>query len=319
MPRVSVHVVTYNNNGTIYQTLAALIEQTYTDFEVAIVDNASSDDTTDYYNDIPCKVFENDTNIGYAAAHNQAIAATDSDYVLTLNPDIVLNPDFIAEMVTALDDNDQLGSASGCLLRVDNLEDAPKIIDSTGLQMSRSRRQQLRNMSRPTSMRPTQPEPIFGPDGAAAFYRRRMLEDIAIEGEIFDVDFFMHKEDVDVCWRAQLRGWQSIYVPNAIAKHIRHFRPGYRQDIAPYIRASALRNRYFLLLKNDLPRHFWQDIFHILSYDVGILLYILLREPGTISAYTDVIRKRRRMLHKRRIIQEARQVEPQQLRQWFVG
>jgi GT2 family glycosyltransferase len=144
-----------------------------------------------------------------------------------------------------------------------------------------------------------------------------MLEDIRVSDEIFDPDFFMHKEDVDVCWRAQLRGWSSVYVPGAVAYHIRHFRPGQRQAVSPHMRFLGVRNRYLLMLKNDIPAHFWCDLPAIAFYDLRILAYLLLRERSSLRAFRSIWQLRQRMRKKRRIIQASRQVDWRQLRRWF--
>lgn len=319
MPRVSVHIVTYNNQDTIIHTLDSLFQQHYQDYSVLVVDNASIDNTIVHCQEFPLRLYQNSDNVGYAVAHNQALALTDSDYVLTLNPDMFLHPDFIAEMVRVLDSNPQLGSAAGCLLRVNALDEVPRTVDSTGLHMSRTRRQRLRNETKLSIYKPVEAALIFGPDGAAAFYRRAMLEHIAIEGEVFDSDFFIHKEDVDVCWRAQLYGWKSVYVPTAFAKHIRFFRPGRRKDIPCHIRIMALRNRYFLMFKNELASHFLSDFIYIIGYDLGILAYVILREPRLLAAYVEVVRKMPRMLAKRRIIAQHRLANAKTMRQWFLS
>jgi GT2 family glycosyltransferase len=220
-------------------------------------------------------------------------------------------------MQDALAAEARIGSAAGCLLRVESLGAAPTCIDSAGLFMRRNRRQGLRFEGRPVAECPTQLEPIFGPDGAAAFYRRAMLEDIGVEGEIFDADFFMHKEDVDVCWRAQWRGWESVYVPDALAHHVRGFRPGQRSKVTAAMRCYGTRNRYLLMLKNEAPAHFFRDSAAITLYDLGILAYVLLRERETFNAFRSAWALRGRMLHKRRIIQNGRRATWREMRQWF--
>ncbi|MBI5929656.1 MAG: glycosyltransferase family 2 protein [Chloroflexi bacterium] len=315
--QISVHIVTYNSAAHIEMCLDSLLNQQSVEFGVLVVDNASSDDTVAQVEKKGVEVVVNPDNRGYSAAHNLAIGRTQSEYVLTLNPDVWLAPDYLAKMVAVLDENPQLGSAAGRLLRVEKLGETPQLIDSTGLLMSRSRRQLLRNCGDPVAQTPMQGDRVFGPDGAAAVYRRAMLEDIAIEGEIFDEDFFMHKEDVDVCWRAQLRGWQSAYVPEAVGHHIRGFRPGHRERVSADMRFLGVRNRYLLMMKNEITPHFWRDAPAILWYDLKILGFILLKERASLRAFGSAWQLRRRMMSKRRIIQAGRKVEWQQLCGWF--
>jgi GT2 family glycosyltransferase len=308
MPTVSVHVVTHNSASTLETCLRAVQEQTYRDFAIHVIDNASQDGSLQIAQRLDVPVIANATNLGYAAAHNHAIDSTDSAYVLTLNPDVWLERDFLRAMVAALDADSHLGSAAGCLMRVEHLGDVPTHLDGVGISMTRSRRQRLISEGLPVKQRPTHALSIFGPDGAAAFYRRAMLDDIRVMGEVFDTDFFMHKEDIDVCWRAQLRGWKSLYVPGAVAQHVRGFRPGQRQGVTDHMRFLGVRNRYLLMLKNELPTHFWRDFPAIAAYDIGILAYLLLRERASLRSYPSVLRLLPRILSKRRIIQSSRVV-----------
>jgi GT2 family glycosyltransferase len=259
----------------------------------------------------------NDHNLGYSVAHNQALAISDSKYVLTLNPDVALQPNFIQKMVMTLENDPALGSAAGCLLRVDQLGDTPVIIDSTGLYMRRTRRQGLRFEGTAIAKCPLQPSEIFGPDGAAAFYRRDMLNDIATEGEIFDGDFFTQKADIDICWRAQLRGWKSFYVPDAIAHHVRTFRPGHRKNVSPSMRKYGVQNRYLLMMKNEVNQLFWRDFWAISIYDLAILFFILLRERDSFSALLSAWNLRKRMMQKRRVIHANRTASIQEMRRWL--
>lgn len=306
---ISVHIVTYNSVATIAETLSVLNRQTYSDFDTLVIDNASYDDTVQVVESTGCRIVCNTANLGYSAAHNQAIAMTSSDYILTLNPDVILQPDFLEQLANTLDADPALGSASGCLLRINQMADVPRVIDSCGLYLTRSRRQRLWMEGKPVEARPLQRTGILGPDGAAAFYRRDMLMDVAVDGEIFDEDYFMHKEDVDLCWRANLYGWKSVYVPEAVAHHIRFFRPGNRTIIPPDMRMIAVRNRYFLLLKNERFSDFLRHVLWILTYDVGILAYIVLRERSSLRAYWDVIRLWRRMRNKRKKLLVKRSVQ----------
>ena len=74
---------------------------------------------------------------------------------------------------------------------------------------------------------------IFGPSGAAAMYRRNALDDVALNGQYFDEDFFAYREDADLAWRCRLFGWTSIYVPTAVAHHRRRVTPERRAELPP--------------------------------------------------------------------------------------
>src|SRR5260370_19985732 len=99
--RVSVTIVTYNSGRFIKRCLESVLAQRYPNTEIIVIDNASSDGTVDILEQFEdrCQITYNDENIGFAAAQNQAIRASNGDWVLTLNPDVLLLPNFIQAMV----------------------------------------------------------------------------------------------------------------------------------------------------------------------------------------------------------------------------
>jgi GT2 family glycosyltransferase len=314
---VSVHVVTFNSAATIAGCLEAALAQTGAAFQVRVLDNASEDDTRAIVRRMGVELIASERNLGYAAAHNRLIDSSESDYVLTLNPDARLYPGFLATLSAALDAAPEVGSACGKLLRVEAFDGDPVGIDGMGIYMRRSRRQGLLYEGAALDAVPETPFPVFGVDGACAFYRRAMLDDIRVEGEVFDADFFMHKEDIDVAWRARLRGWGALCVPTAAAAHVRAFRPGRRERVSAYMRCLGTRNRWLLLLKNEMAAGLRRDLLWIAGYDLAILGYLLLRERASLRAVESAWRLRGRMLAKRRIIQARRRAEWRDLRHWF--
>lgn len=319
MTTIDIHLVTYNSAATIDTAIAAALAQTGAAYTLRVWDNDSRDDTVAIARRHGVEVIAAPHNTGYTGGHNGLIARSQADLILTLNPDVSLEPGYLAALVHAFEGDPRLGSIAGCLLRVESLDAPPTAIDGVGLYMRPSRRQGLILDGAPIAQRPRAPFPIFGPDGAAACYRRAMLDDIAIDGEIFDEDFFMHKEDVDICWRAQLRGWHAIHLPTATARHVRHFRPGGRANVSPYMRFLGVRNRYLMMLKNEISSLFRRDLAAIAPYDAGIVGYLLLRERASLGALPSAWRLRARMLAKRRVIQLRRTVDAEAIARWFTG
>ena len=315
-PQIAVHIVTHNNTGTIKSCLDALQAQTI-GFDVCIVDNASHDGTVERIRALGYPVIENTVNTGYSAAHNQAIRCTENPYILTLNPDVRLMPDFLEQMLASFEANPNVGAQAGLLLRVNSLDENPICVDSCGLTMQANHRQKLRYEGCAVEDVPQTPEMIFGPDGAAAMYRRTMLKGIATDGEIFDEDFFLQKEDIDLCWRIIYAGWDALFVPAARAHHIRGFRPGQRKPVDRMTRQYAVRNRYLLLMKHYRTTLFLRQIIPLLAYDLAILIYLILFEQSSLGALWDALRLSRRMFYKRRIIREKQLVPDTALLRWF--
>ena len=165
-PKVSVNIVTFNSAGDIAACLESLRRQTFQDFHIHILDNASSDGTLHIVEPFDVDyLMRSPTNTGFCRAHNELARRFPSEYVLFLNPDTVLTPAFIEELVCALDAHPEAASASGKLIRMDG-----KTIDSTGIIMLREQRHLDRGECNEAGE-------IFGPSGAASMYRRKALDD----------------------------------------------------------------------------------------------------------------------------------------------
>ena len=134
---VTVTVVTYNSGRFIKRCLESVLEQKYGSLEVVVIDNASTDGTVDILEQFAdrCRIYYNDENIGFAAAQNQAIALSQGDWVLTLNPDVLLLPDFIQALVDAGHVDPKAGTVCGKLLTIRPSFDLPEkqLVDSTGI------------------------------------------------------------------------------------------------------------------------------------------------------------------------------------------
>jgi len=124
---VSVTVVTYNSGRFIKRCLESVLEQKYPNLEVIVVDNASTDGTVDILEQFEdtCSIHYNQENIGFAAAQNQAIALSSGEWVLTLNPDVLLLQNFIEELVLAGTVDGKAGTVCGKLLSISATFDLP--------------------------------------------------------------------------------------------------------------------------------------------------------------------------------------------------
>ncbi len=314
--RVSVNIVTFNSARHIGPCLDSLHRQTCTSMRIRIWDNASTDGTFDLLKSVDAYTFTSTVNTGFSHAHNALIRGFESDYVLVLNPDTILRPNFIEELVGALDSRPDAGSASGKLLRMDNTT-----IDSTGIIMLRSQRHLDRGADQPDAGQFDKPEDIFGPSGAAAMYRRTALDDARINGhsnvEYFDEDFFAYREDADLAWRLRLLAWNSIYVPSAVAQHERRVTPERRSQLPGLINYHSVKNRFLLRLNNMTPGLYKRDFWTITARDAMVVSYVMLREWSSAPALAYVVRHMPRLLRKRRRIQSRIRVTPEELERWF--
>ena len=320
-PLVSVTVVTYNSGRFIRRCLESVLEQLYEPLEVIVIDNASSDGTCDILErfEQSCYVVYNEDNIGFAAAQNQAIALSRGDWVLTLNPDVLLLSDFVASLMASADRDPQTGTVCGKLLLADarfDLAESQKL-DSTGMFFTPMLRHKDRGCLETNNGNYRRYEYVFGATAAAACYRRAMIEDVSIEGEFFDADFFTYREDADVAWRAQLLGWKCIFNPRAAAYHVRKLRPGMRNQLPPEINMHSVKNRFLMRIKNITPGLYWRNLLPITVRDLGIVVYCLLVERSSLRAFYCLIRDFDEALRKRRLIQERRRVDDAYMAGWF--
>lgn len=183
------------------------------------------------------KVVENKRNVGFGAAINQAMAASRSPYLATLNDDAAAHPEWLEEMLVALERRPDAGMC------------APQIrlfgeerIDSAGMLMARDGSSKQRGHGRSPDDFPVTEEILF-PSGCAALYRRTMLEQLGG----FDEAFFLYCEDTDLGLRARWAGWKCLYAPRAVVEHHYSYSAGAASALKAYY---VERNRLFVAVKN---------------------------------------------------------------------
>ena len=319
--RVSVTIVTYNSGRFIKRCLESVLAQRYANKEIVVVDNASTDGTVDILEQFEdrCRIVYNDENIGFAAAQNQAIGAGSGEWVLTLNPDVLLLPNFIQALVDAGQFDPRIGSVCGKLLTIRASFDLPEkpLVDSTGIYFTPMLRHLDRGSQEVDNGHYLNHEYVFGATAAAALYRRDMIEDVSLGDEFFDPDFFVYREDADVAWRAQLMGWRCIYTPHARGYHVRNVLPGNRRALPPVINMHSVKNRFLMRIKNmtgDLYRRNW---FSITLRDLVVLSCCLLREQSSLKAFWYISRNWKRVMAKRREIMSRKRVNDEYMAGWF--
>lgn len=314
---VSVIVVTWNHVSYLPACLEALAAQTHPHIEIILVDNASQDGCADWVRaHFPqVRLLEQNRNLGFAAGFNRGAQVASGDWLLSVNPDLIPEPDFVSQLVQVVRDDPRLGMVAPKLLRADDTSR----LDSTGLFVDRRRRPYDRGQLQVDHGQYDTRLQVFGACGAAALYRKAMLDDLAIAGEYFDEDFFAYGEDADLAWRARLRGWQVCFAPLARARHVRGWGDTLRKRPNSSYQGPrlALRNRHLMSIKNDKLGYWLRDLPLILSAELPRLLLMLFTRPAALLGLVDLLRLAPAAFRKRRLIRAAQTVPDAALRSWF--
>jgi len=280
-----------------------------------VIDNNSQDGSVDIVkNNYPdVAVLENKENLGFSKAMNLGIDNSDGEFILTLNVDVTLEADFIAQAVGAAGRDERIGSISGKVYRMK--ETIPPTLDSTGHIIFKNRLFCDRGEGLPDSGQFNKEEEVFGTCAGIGFYRRAMLVDIAVNGEYFDPDFFIFLEDTDLSWRAQLRDWKCLYLPSAVAHH---YRGGIAKRKTKLVELHNYKNRYLMLMKNDSCLSILKYLPHFLITDTLKGAALLWRCPSALLGWLTIFKKTPAMWRKRRIIQKRRLVGRREFeKKWF--
>lgn len=305
---VSIIVVSKDDAGDLPTSLGSALAQRGVTCETLLVDNASEDASRETAAGLgpSVRILALPENVGFAAAMNAGIDASAGRYVLALNPDCRLEPDFAAILARRLDAAGfaDVGSASGRLLRGDGPSLIPNgVLDSTGIYFTASGRHFDRGAGEPAAGRYLEEREIIGPSGAAGFYRRAALESARITTGYFDADFFLYREDADLAWRLRKLGWRSLYVPSAVAIHRRRNLPERRRQMTALANRHSVKNRFLLRINNQSGEELVRTFVPTFARDAVVLGACLTVERSSLPAFGWLWTNRRRLWAKRREIQ----------------
>jgi GT2 family glycosyltransferase len=318
---VCVAIVTFNSGRYIRRCLEAVLRQEGVPVEVVVVDNGSTDGTLAALREFRgrVRVIRCGRNLGFAEAQNRAIRASSTEWVLTLNPDVLLRPGFIRALVEAGQTDPEAGTVCGKLLSIgpgfEPLDEAR--IDSTGICFTPALRHFDRGWREQDRGGYRKPEYVFGASAAAALYRRGMIDDVAIDGDFFDPDFFVYREDADVAWRAQLMGWRTLYTPAAEAFHVRTVTPANRRSVPALINMHSVKNRFLMRIKNITPGVYRRCWLRASLRDLLVVGASIVWEPASSAAFWHIARCLPRALAHRRVIMARRRAGDEELAMWF--
>ena len=319
---VLVVVVNWNGGETVCSCLDSIASQTHERIRTVIVDNGSTDGSLEAIRQdyAWAGLIQNETNVGYCRALNQGINYSESEFVLCLNSDVRLEDDYVEKALETLGAMSHCGMLAGKMLRFDRVT-----LDSAGQFIGRDRRPKERGYGEADRGQYDRKQLVFSVCGAVAFYRRKMLDQVALGGQYFDEDYFAFNEDLDIGWRGQLAGWKCVYEPAALAYHKRGGTapPGTSSTLfsaRQFVRRQAhtryhiVKNRYLTMVKNDLRDSLLADMPVIIAFDAALWAFVLLSSPSLYLRIPGMVRGVLGALRKRAFVQSARSVDSNVIR-----
>ncbi len=331
----------------IPELLASIEKQTFQDFQVVIVDNASSDGIESFLQESYPQVrfIRNARNLGFSAAHNQAIryalehwheADLENHFILVTNPDIIFTPTYLEQLLASTQGKETGAAFGGKLLRAYGEGVADDVlketihsdrIDSTGLRFHKNYTFTDRGAGELDEGQYAQAEEVFGLSGALVMLRASALLRIRYQDEFFDHDFFAYKEDVDLAFRLRAAGFTAWYDPRAVAYHYRGMYGQERMGIWARIKNrknKSLHRSYFstrnhwLLLSKNLDVVSLLVLFPRLFVAEGMrFFYILFLETKNSKAIFDALKLLPRVLRKRSAMMQGQVVKGRLIRKQF--
>lgn len=369
-PLVTISIINYNDKKFIFRAIGSAVSQNYPNLEIMIFDNNSTDGTREQIGErisaweaerkgivqkfsgifpgTQIKYIKNSENVGFGRPHNQAMRMTKGDFILLLNSDAIILPEYISQALKSFEDR-KVGSVQGKLLRYDFDKDelakskedpSLNVIDTTGLLMYKNRRIVCVGQGEADRGQFERAREIFGVDGAVPIYRMEALEDIklpmianrktqAAKFEYFDEDFFLYKEDVDLAWRLRLAGWNAVYSPEAVAYHGRGSGDSMAKNYLDIIRERrkinnrakflSFKHQRLMQIKDDFPTLLFTKHFpEFIIKEAGAWLYMAIFERFTVRILRDLYRDVPRFLTKRKLVMKMKRIGVREMEKWFV-
>lgn len=282
--KVTVIIPNYNGLSFMKPCLEALERQTYQGFEILVVDNGSTDGSAQWLEEqgVPSILLKENT--GFSGAVNAGIRASETPYVILLNNDTEVCPDYVKELVRCMERSPKIFSASSRMIQFHNrelLDDAGDMYSLMGWAYQRGTGQPVKGYKKARK--------IFSACAGAAIYRRSVFEEIGY----FDEQHFAYLEDMDVGFRAKIYGYDNVYCPTAEVYHVGSATSGSKYN--SFKVKLAARNNIYLNYKNmPLP----QLVLNALPLAAGIAVkYLFFKKKGFEKDYIAGLKEAFETLH----------------------
>jgi len=258
IPKISIVILNWNGRKYLEQFLPSVLSSDYSNFEVVVADNGSTDDSVSFlearYSQI--RIICLKENFGFAKGYNEALKQIESDYYFILNSDVELLKGSLKPLVDLLESDKKIAACQPKLLTYHNKKlfeyagGAGGWLDKYGYPFAKGR---IFDVFEEDHGQYDTSEPIFWASGAALFIRSSVFHEV----NGFDEYFFAHQEEIDLCWRIQLAGYKIYSCPSSIVYHVGGGTLPKGNTLKVYLN---FRNNMIMLSKN-LP--FWKAFFII--------------------------------------------------------
>lgn len=299
-PLVSIIIAHYNNLNYLTNCLESLRKVVFKDFEIIVVDNGSTDNSVKFikerYDDV--NLIENKVNLGFAEANNIGFLNSKGKYILFLNNDTRVEPDFLSSLVTRMKEDPTIGMCQSKLLLLDN----PKRLDTIGTCFTSTGFLKHIGLDEEDRGQYNREREIFSPKGACMMIHRSLFERLGG----FDKDFFAYFEESDLAWRVWLAGYRIIYIPQSVVYHRIGATTQYLSFL--FIQYHSYKNRLCSLIKNLEQKNLVLLLPSHLSLCVALSLVSLVylepkRATAVLKAIGWNIRHLKATLRKRKVVQ----------------
>jgi hypothetical protein len=246
MPRVSIIILNWNRFTDTAECIESVLKIDYPNYEIVVVDNGSSDDSVQKIHDRfeHILLIENNNNLGYAEGNNVGIRhalKNGAEYVWVLNNDTVVDPHALTAMMDLAEKNQEIGILGSKIYYFDQ----PKTLWFAGatIDWKRAFSPHIGRLEIDTGQYEIDKE-VDRVTGCSMLIRKRVLEDVGL----FDENYFLYAEEVDLCVRARNKGYRNYYVPKSVVYHKISISTG--EDSAPVYGYYNTRNFLYLIKKN---------------------------------------------------------------------
>lgn len=221
LPKVAVVILSWNGQKFLQQFLPSVVATTYTNAEIIVADNDSTDNSVAYIKEhFPTvRIIETGGNYGFAKGYNVALSQVEADYFVLLNQDVEVTPGWIEPMIELLEAQPQVGAAQPKIRAFHDKGSfeyagaAGGFMDHWGFMFCRGR---LFDTLEEDKGQYDTTEPIFWASGAAMFIRAELYTKLGG----LDAEFFAHMEEIDLCWRLKNAGYGILYCPDSLVYHV---------------------------------------------------------------------------------------------------